>query len=91
MAGFLAYNPRIRCQNVIIEAKQKNYLKIREAINFIFVQENIKTQEELDKWCGEKGKKKLYSYCKVIAPHYWMQIESPETYVCKYYEKRLKK
>ena len=105
MAGFLAHNPRIRSKNIIsedgpctrqrqtvtisIKTEQKHNLKIAGAVEFIFTQEDIKTKEELDEWCGQKGRDKLYKYIKVMAPEHWATLQCPQSTVRNYYEAKL--
>lgn len=53
-------------------------MTIRTVIKIIQKLENIKTKEQLYRWCGKSGLKKLYDYVKGFAPDNWNRIENPE-------------
>ena len=55
---------------------------IQEAIKFIFeICEGIHTKIQLDVWCGNRGREKLYSYIKELAPVHWNQLENQNALV----------
>ena len=62
---------------------------IKTSVDFILDQENIKTRKELDIWCGNKGRKKLYNYVQIMCPETWNKLKEPHAGVRAYYESRL--
>lgn len=61
-------------------------MDIKQAVNDIFEEENITNKQELDLWCGNKGREKLYFYVKRMAPEHWKRILTPENSVRYYYQ-----
>lgn len=66
-----------------------NKLDIKEAIQFIVTIENLRSKQDLDLWCGDMGRNKLYLYVKRLAPEHWERIKTPEASVRFNYEKIL--
>jgi len=64
-------------------------MDIKSAIQFVVSIENIRTKQDLDKWRGDMGKKKLYLYVKRLAPEHWDRIETPRNSVRFYYQRML--
>lgn len=62
---------------------------IQEAMKFIFEMENIHSKVQLDLWCGNRGREKLYYYVKELAPFHWNQLEKPECTCRSFYQTRL--
>jgi len=62
---------------------------ISEALNFILETENITTKDDLDKWCGNLKREKLYKYVKQLSPTNWVRIKEPKACVRAYYENKL--
>ena len=60
---------------------------IREVIVTLLNLENIKTKQQLYRWCGERGYKKLYDYVKEFATDNWNGIKTPKNSVCFYLRK----
>ena len=54
---------------------------IQEAMKFIFEIERIHSKIQLDVWCGNRGREKLYSYVKELAPVHWNQLENQNALV----------
>ena len=50
---------------------------IKESVQFLVTTENMRSKQDLDKWCGDMGKKKLYLYVKRMAPEHWEKIKTP--------------
>ena len=65
-------------------------MKISEAIIFIINIENIKTKNDLDEWCGDVGRQKLYLYVQKLASDHWSKVQKPECVVRAYYQPLLK-
>lgn len=61
-------------------------MDIKSAIKFIVSIENLRTKQDLDTWCGDMGKKKLYLYVQHLAPEHWEKIETPKNSVRFYYQ-----
>jgi len=53
-------------------------MKIQEALQTIFDIANIKSREDLDRWCGKEGRKRLYMAVRRIAPEHWEKLKEPE-------------
>ena len=64
-------------------------MDIKSAIQFIVSIENLRTRQDLDKWCGDMGKKKLYLYVQRLAPEHWKRIKTPRNSVRFYYQQML--
>jgi hypothetical protein len=64
-------------------------MDIKSAIQFIVSIENLRTRQDLDTWCGDMGKKKIYLYVQRLAPQQWEKISKPENSVRAYYQKML--
>ena len=64
-------------------------MDIKSAIQFIVSIENLRTKQDLDTWCGDMGKKKLYSYVQHLAPQHWERIKTPKDSVRFYYQQML--
>ena len=61
----------------------------KSALQFLFSIENIQTRQDLDEWCGDMGKKKLYLYVQRLAPEHWERIATPRNSVRACYQKML--
>ena len=64
-------------------------MDIKSATQFILSIENLRTKQDLDNWCGDMGKKKLFLYIKRLAPEHWERINTPKNSVGFYYQKML--
>jgi len=64
-------------------------MNIKQAIQFIVSIENLRSKQDLDVWCGDMGKKKLYLYVKRLAPEHWERIKTPQDSVRFYYQQML--
>ena len=53
-------------------------MDIKSAIQFIVSIENLRSKQDLDTWCGDMGKKKLYLYVQRLAPEHWEKISTPK-------------
>jgi hypothetical protein len=62
---------------------------IKQGVQFLITTENLRSKQDLDKWCGDMGKKKLYLYVKRMAPEHWEKIKTPENSVRFYYQQML--
>ena len=61
-------------------------MDIKSAIKLIFKVHNITSKKDLDIWCGDTGRKKLYSYVKILAPIHWGRMGTPECSVRACYQ-----
>ena len=59
---------------------------ISQAVEFILSSENITTKDDLDKWCENQGRKKLYNRVQGMAPSKWKTIKEPKASVRACYE-----
>lgn len=59
---------------------------ISQAVEFILSSENITTKDDLDKWCENQGRQKLYNYVQSLAPSKWETIKEPKASVRACYE-----
>ena len=64
-------------------------MDIKSSIQFIFSIENLRTRQDLDNWCGNMGKKKLYLYVQRLSPEHWERIKTPKDSVRFYYQQLL--
>jgi len=62
---------------------------ISEALTFILETEGITTKHDLDVWCGNQRREKLYTRIYQLAPTHWERIKEPKAYVRYYYEHKL--
>ena len=62
---------------------------IKSAVRFIVSIENLRTKQDLDTWCGDIGRKKLYLYIQRLAPEEWERIVTPKESVRFYYQQML--
>ena len=60
--------------------------KISTAVNELFAQQNISSKVQLDHWCGDEKRAKLYNYVKYMAPEHWNKLKVPESSVRSHYE-----
>lgn len=63
--------------------------EIKENVEWLLKMENIQSKEDLDKWCGDKGRQKLYEYIEKLAARHWNRIKTPKSSVNYYYQKVL--
>ena len=56
-------------------------MDIKTAVQFIFECVNIQTKQDLDKWCGDMGRKRLYLKVQQLAPEHWDRIKTPRNSV----------
>jgi|TARA_Y100000816_G_C26065844_1_gene560130 hypothetical protein len=64
-------------------------MNIKSATQFVMGIENIRSKQDLDIWCGDMGKQKLYSYVRRLAPEHWEKIATPKNSVRVYYQQML--
>ncbi len=64
-------------------------MNIKQAIQFILSIENLRSKQDLDIWCGDMGRKKLYLYVERLAPDHWKRITTPENSVRYCYQEML--
>lgn len=64
-------------------------MDIKSATQFVVSIENMRTKEDLELWCGDMGKKKLYLYIQKLAPEHWNRIRNPENSVRFNYQQML--
>ena len=62
---------------------------LRSATKLVLDIANIQSREELDQWCGDIGRKRLYDFVQRIAPGDWEIIKTPQASVRFYYETML--
>jgi hypothetical protein len=64
-------------------------MNIKKAVKTIVEIANIRSKEDLNVWCGDRGRQKLYEYVKLLAPEHWAQLQEPECGVRACYERML--
>jgi len=64
-------------------------MKIKSAIQFVLSMENLRSKQDLNMWCGDMGKKKLYLYVERLATEDWERIKTPKDSVRFYYQQML--
>jgi len=64
-------------------------MDIKSAIQFILSIENIRSKQDLDIWCGDMGRNKLYLYIQRLSPEHWEKIRTPKNSVRFYYQQML--
>jgi hypothetical protein len=62
---------------------------INKSLDLIFRFENISTKQDLDIWCRETGRKKLYNLVAKIAPNHYYKLKAPDASIRAYYETKL--
>jgi hypothetical protein len=62
-----------------------------KALDLVFRIENIRSKEDLDEWCGENKRKKLYNIISLIAPeHYYRNtVKTPDKSIMRSYQFKL--
>ena len=63
--------------------------KIPTVMNQLFAEQNISSKHQLDHWCGDEKRAKLYNYVKYMAPEHWNKLKVPESSVRFNYERVL--
>ena len=64
-------------------------MDIKSVVKHIVKMENLRTRQDLDKWCGDMGRKKLYLYVQRFASEHWERIATPKDSVRFYYQQML--
>jgi hypothetical protein len=64
-------------------------MDMKQAIQFILSIENLRSKQDLNIWCGDMGRKKLYLYVQRLAPDHWKRIATPENSVRRCYQEML--
>ena len=64
-------------------------MKIQEAVQHIIDIANLQSEEDLNIWCGDRGREKLYERVKLLAPEHWEQLKEPKCGVRGYYQPKL--
>lgn len=64
-------------------------MNLKSAVEFIVSVENLRSKHDLDTWCGDMGRQKLYLYVKRLAHTHWQRIRTPENSVRALYQKML--
>jgi hypothetical protein len=65
-------------------------MDIEEAVRFVVVDtEKFRSKQDLDMWCGDMGRKKLYLYVERLAPIHWKNVATPENSVRFYYQQMI--
>jgi hypothetical protein len=59
---------------------------ISDALRSLFARKGITTRRQLNHWCGEAGRMKLYAKIKKAAPEHWKRLETPEASTRAAYE-----
>jgi len=60
--------------------------KIPTVLKQLFAEQNISSKHQLDHWCGDEKRTKLYNYVKYMAPEHWNELKVPESSVRFNYE-----
>lgn len=62
-----------------------------KALDLVFRIENIRSKEDLDEWCGDNGRKKLYNIISLVAPeHYYRStVKTPDNSIRQCYQTKL--
>jgi hypothetical protein len=64
-------------------------MKINEAVQHIIDIANLQSEEDLNIWCGDRGREKLYERVKLLAPEHWEELKKPDCGVRAYYQTKL--
>jgi hypothetical protein len=64
-------------------------MDIKTAVSTIFSIANIKAKDDLDRWCGEMGRQRLYLQVERLAPQDWERLRTPKESVRACYERLL--
>jgi hypothetical protein len=81
---FEQYTTDFKGESVTINVKKEN--TIQEAVYQVLKEEKIKTKEELDAWCGEEKRKKLYNRVQSLSETHWRKLKIPEKRVMTEYQ-----
>jgi hypothetical protein len=83
---FEQYTTDFKGESVTITAKENT---IQESVYQVLQEEKIRTKEELDDWCGEEKRKKLYNMVQSLSETHWRKLKNPESGVRAEYERLL--
>ena len=64
----------------------EKHLNCKEALIIILNSNNIRTRSELDQFCGNQGRKKIYKEVQKKSSIHWNSINNPEANVRAHYE-----
>ena len=64
-------------------------MNLKDAVQFILSIENLRSKADLEHWCGDMGKKKLYLYVERLTPDDWNRIRTPRESIRFYYQQML--
>ena len=64
-------------------------MNIKSAVHHVLSENNLKSREDLDIWCGKDGRLKIYSLVEGLASKDWNRINNPKASVRYYYQKKL--
>ena len=81
---FEQYTTDFKGESVTINVKKEN--TIQEAVYQVLKEEKIKTKEELDAWCGEEKRKKLYNRVQSLSETHWRKLKIPGKRVMTEYQ-----
>ena len=62
---------------------------INRTLDIIFYCENIKSRDDLDVWCGNIGRKKLYNIVSMLSPEHYNRVNNPCCLIRACYETKL--
>jgi len=81
---FEQYTTDFKGESVTITEKKEN--TIQESVYHVLQEEKIKTKEELDDWCGEEKRNKLYNMVQELSETHWRKLKYPEKSVMAEYQ-----
>jgi len=64
-------------------------IKIQESLTTIFRIANIVSKQDLDEWCGDRARERLYSKVQLLSPENWERVRNPKENVRFRYQKIL--
>ena len=64
-------------------------MDVKSAVQTVFSIANIRTKDDLDRWCGNMGRIRLYDQVERLAQHDWNRLRTPRESVRACYERIL--
>ena len=66
-----------------------DFVNMEDAVKYVFRKKCIKNREDLENWCGNRGREPLYAEVKKVTKITWIMEDDPKQIVRRIYERLL--